>query len=162
MVTIGMCVFFFQAEDGIRDVAVTGVQTCALPISRGGPHHARRPRAVSVLRGGAARLGGPRSPGGPAAGRAVDVGGGDDLSVGGGERGLVPVVRPGRTRRRGWGGAAGSVRQCRIRNAECGTEGARIAYGDHLIDRRPSIPHSALRIPHWSTRPRRSLPGDAA
>src|SRR2546422_7918192 len=28
--------FFFQAEDGIRDVAVTGVQTCALPISTGG------------------------------------------------------------------------------------------------------------------------------
>src|SRR5687768_18028478 len=27
-------IFFFQAEDGIRDVAVTGVQTCALPISR--------------------------------------------------------------------------------------------------------------------------------
>ena len=24
--------FFFHAEDGIRDVAVTGVQTCALPI----------------------------------------------------------------------------------------------------------------------------------
>src|SRR2546429_8695521 len=37
--------FFFQAEDGIRDVAVTGVQTCALPIcqphqrERGGPAH---------------------------------------------------------------------------------------------------------------------------
>src|SRR2546429_2745919 len=28
--------FFFQAEDGIRDVAVTGVQTCALPIYRTG------------------------------------------------------------------------------------------------------------------------------
>src|SRR3989449_7415980 len=28
-----MLFFFFQAEDGIRDVAVTGVQTCALPIS---------------------------------------------------------------------------------------------------------------------------------
>src|SRR5687768_7623728 len=27
------CLFFFQAEDGIRYVAVTGVQTCALPIS---------------------------------------------------------------------------------------------------------------------------------
>src|SRR3989449_3099184 len=27
--------FFFQAEDGIRDVAVTGVQTCALPIYDG-------------------------------------------------------------------------------------------------------------------------------
>src|SRR5690606_40224602 len=26
------CVFFFQAEDGIRDFHVTGVQTCALPI----------------------------------------------------------------------------------------------------------------------------------
>src|SRR5690606_40369968 len=30
-------VFFFQAEDGIRDFHVTGVQTCALPISR--PHY---------------------------------------------------------------------------------------------------------------------------
>ena len=29
--------FFFQAEDGIRDIGVTGVQTCALPIySRNG------------------------------------------------------------------------------------------------------------------------------
>src|SRR2546427_7346434 len=26
------CFFFFQAEDGIRDLTVTGVQTCALPI----------------------------------------------------------------------------------------------------------------------------------
>src|SRR3712207_7770645 len=25
-------IFFFQAEDGIRDIGVTGVQTCALPI----------------------------------------------------------------------------------------------------------------------------------
>src|SRR3712207_7042258 len=30
-----MCCFFFQAEDGIRDIGVTGVQTCALPISDG-------------------------------------------------------------------------------------------------------------------------------
>src|SRR5256886_2930477 len=28
----GVVVFFFQAEDGIRDLTVTGVQTCALPI----------------------------------------------------------------------------------------------------------------------------------
>src|SRR2546430_15854579 len=28
-----LCCFFFQAEDGIRDLTVTGVQTCALPIS---------------------------------------------------------------------------------------------------------------------------------
>src|SRR4030042_5527448 len=39
---IAVCVFcFFQAEDGIRDVAVTGVQTCALPICDDPP--ARRP-----------------------------------------------------------------------------------------------------------------------
>src|SRR5688500_6143712 len=31
--TGGVCHFFFQAEDGIRDYKVTGVQTCALPIS---------------------------------------------------------------------------------------------------------------------------------
>src|SRR2546429_254853 len=31
---IGVYLLFFQAEDGIRDVAVTGVQTCALPIYR--------------------------------------------------------------------------------------------------------------------------------
>src|SRR2546427_6912689 len=30
----GIRFFFFQAEDGIRDLTVTGVQTCALPISR--------------------------------------------------------------------------------------------------------------------------------
>src|SRR3712207_7731153 len=28
----GCIFFFFQAEDGIRDIGVTGVQTCALPI----------------------------------------------------------------------------------------------------------------------------------
>src|SRR5256886_11287787 len=32
--TVVLKFFFFQAEDGIRDLTVTGVQTCALPISR--------------------------------------------------------------------------------------------------------------------------------
>src|SRR5437868_13859663 len=32
------CFFFFQAEDGIRDRNVTGVQTCALPISGPAAH----------------------------------------------------------------------------------------------------------------------------
>src|SRR3989440_6271804 len=37
MQTVDSCrVFFFQAEDGIRDLIVTGVQTCALPISLAG------------------------------------------------------------------------------------------------------------------------------
>src|SRR5256885_1500927 len=33
MMNLISCFFFFQAEDGIRDYKVTGVQTCALPIS---------------------------------------------------------------------------------------------------------------------------------
>src|SRR4029434_6734113 len=33
---VSILLFFFQAEDGIRDSSVTGVQTCALPIST--PH----------------------------------------------------------------------------------------------------------------------------
>src|SRR5256885_14950272 len=33
-----MYFFFFQAEDGIRDYKVTGVQTCALPICLRGEH----------------------------------------------------------------------------------------------------------------------------
>src|SRR5437763_11601054 len=36
--------FFFQAEDGIRDTSVTGVQTCALPISGGTPTRSCRRR----------------------------------------------------------------------------------------------------------------------
>ena len=32
MMMMGVDVFFFQAGDGIRDIGVTGVQTCALPI----------------------------------------------------------------------------------------------------------------------------------
>src|SRR2546428_2687159 len=35
--------FFFQAEDGIRDLTVTGVQTCALPISCGTGSRGRAP-----------------------------------------------------------------------------------------------------------------------
>src|SRR5256886_12421800 len=42
--------FFFQAEDGIRDLTVTGVQTCALPISRltRGRRLARFPPTLTV------------------------------------------------------------------------------------------------------------------
>src|SRR5690348_18041824 len=64
-------IFFFQAEDGIRDGRVTGVQTCALPISsdgaaplgfnlegpflaeaRKGAHDAAHLQAPAELRGG--------------------------------------------------------------------------------------------------------------
>src|SRR5438034_3305312 len=40
---------FFQAEDGIRDHCVTGVQTCALPISIGAGHPAALIRHSSKL-----------------------------------------------------------------------------------------------------------------
>src|SRR5438128_11496626 len=40
-----LVVFFFQAEDGIRDATVTGVQTCALPISLVSHHRAAEPCA---------------------------------------------------------------------------------------------------------------------
>src|SRR2546427_10459032 len=45
--------FFFQAEDGIRDLTVTGVQTCALPIwhgQEGGSAQGKRQRAKAGKR----------------------------------------------------------------------------------------------------------------
>src|SRR5258708_14801022 len=46
-----VCFFFFQAEDGIRDDLVTGVQTCALPISATAvPERAPGTRARQSLR----------------------------------------------------------------------------------------------------------------
>src|SRR2546426_5676698 len=48
--------FFFQAEDGIRDYKVTGVQTCALPIS------AAAPGCVAAAQGGAVLPGGEQAP----------------------------------------------------------------------------------------------------
>src|SRR2546430_7086180 len=48
--------FFFQAEDGIRDLTVTGVQTCALPISPSGrAPSVARPRAPDRDTGAAIR-----------------------------------------------------------------------------------------------------------
>src|SRR3972149_9708556 len=49
--------FFFQAEDGIRDLTVTGVQTCALPIFAGGGPESAGARGVGPYRGGAGEQG---------------------------------------------------------------------------------------------------------
>src|SRR5204863_2148568 len=40
---------FFQAEDGIRDLYVTGVQTCALPISDDGAEQRLRARGAAAV-----------------------------------------------------------------------------------------------------------------
>src|SRR2546429_5541978 len=50
LLTAVRVIFFFQAEDGIRDVAVTGVQTCALPIC-----HRPRNRSGARARSGSRR-----------------------------------------------------------------------------------------------------------
>src|SRR5205807_4962615 len=58
-VTLLFYFFFFQAEDGIRDYKVTGVQTCALPISPHAPRSMPRRcmwRASSRLRWPISRL----------------------------------------------------------------------------------------------------------
>src|SRR5207302_8205849 len=52
--------FFFQAEDGIRDFHVTGVQTCALPICPFAAGHAALRRADQGSRAGPRRLDPPR------------------------------------------------------------------------------------------------------
>src|SRR2546429_9658565 len=49
--TVRLLFFFFQAEDGIRDVAVTGVQTCALPISTSYGYRVRARDAAGNLSG---------------------------------------------------------------------------------------------------------------
>src|SRR5437660_7341790 len=61
-------VFFFQAEDGIRDGHVTGVQTCALPICRGsrygidGPILETSLGSIGTVLEGATREAGRRKP----------------------------------------------------------------------------------------------------
>src|SRR5205085_5215689 len=64
-VSVNPFIFFFQAEDGIRDLTVTGVQTCALPILRTAVRRRHVRRA-----GGAAAAGlpGPAAARGPARG----------------------------------------------------------------------------------------------
>src|SRR2546430_6024147 len=57
----GCYFFFFQAEDGIRDLTVTGVQTCALPISRSSAHADKR-HSDFFPAGLAARQASPRTP----------------------------------------------------------------------------------------------------
>src|SRR5438874_13760555 len=48
MISVYVCVFFFQAEDGIRDLYVTGVQTCALPICHIAARHREGLRLIPI------------------------------------------------------------------------------------------------------------------
>src|SRR2546425_289064 len=72
-----MLFFFFQAEDGIRDKLVTGVQTCALPISAGTCDTGPRPkRSRSRRTRSRLRREGPRDCLSALAGRRRPAGGG--------------------------------------------------------------------------------------
>src|SRR2546430_10089169 len=112
MIDVELFFFFFQAEDGIRDLTVTGVQTCALPIwdrgslgdrARRDPDRARRAHARSRPR---ARAADPAR----AAHRARAISRGGDVSDRGKPLYMIGVVaqmlnvhprRSGSTRRRG-------------------------------------------------------------
>src|SRR5256885_8016187 len=81
-------VFFFQAEDGIRDYKVTGVQTCALPISK-----QQRVDDVAAAQFGAGRqIGG----GGPEFGARLLIGTRPDVDVRVLEELALPTERPDR------------------------------------------------------------------
>src|SRR5215813_15143538 len=76
-------IFFFQAEDGIRDADVTGVQTCGLPISR-------RTRRRARLRHGPAARGDRRAREGRDRPRAAGAAGAARVGADGVERGRAP------------------------------------------------------------------------
>src|SRR2546430_3708081 len=89
--------FFFQAEDGIRDLTVTGVQTCALPISRRAAafghanEEVRRGRTPPLLPDGSGEDAGAEDPGRILARLPEQIGiggnGGGRERGGGGKRG---------------------------------------------------------------------------
>src|SRR2546430_15869841 len=81
--------FFFQAEDGIRDLTVTGVQTCALPISRRSRCRADRSRTRASARPRARRDDRPRV--GHQNGRASCRGRGEISVVGGSLKKKTPA-----------------------------------------------------------------------
>src|SRR2546430_15722021 len=114
-----MCIFFFffQAEDGIRDLTVTGVQTCALPILSSQPQAAgtsnRRRRLKSVgMQDGSLIKAIPTMPssvgmksaeklayqGGPGCGGIVSITGGFALTTSAGKTPARKTNRPIKTR----------------------------------------------------------------
>src|SRR2546421_7324661 len=136
--------FFFQAEDGIRDLIVTGVQTCALPISR---------RAARKHHRLGARLGRDGGGGGGGATRAVA---------------RVHRLRRDRVRFHGAAGLPGAAR-VRVRAASVrGTAGlARPSAHGRVVSRlrarqgRPPVAwETAGALPAGRAAPARRRPGD--
>src|SRR2546429_4459557 len=122
--------FFFQAEDGIRDVAVTGVQTCALPISPV-PHPAAEPRHPRhPARGDHAPVHQVhRADAGAAAGARGGVSG-DGRDAGGDQVADAPAAAEGR------GGGRGGP----ARGAGAAASGKRALQARRRRDRQPAAP----------------------
>src|SRR2546427_8535832 len=78
-----LSIFFFQAEDGIRDLTVTGVQTCALPICFITPES---PQLRCLMSGRD-----PLNPTGPALGNPISA----KYSAGAGQGGWLAYVTHG-------------------------------------------------------------------
>src|SRR5437773_7453897 len=96
--------FFFQAEDGIRDRDVTGVQTCALPICAALDEAARleSSRAAAALAAGTWQSLGPANVGGRVTDLAVDPVHTDTVYAGAATGGVWKSVDAGRTFTSAW------------------------------------------------------------
>src|SRR2546425_3119716 len=140
--------FFFQAEDGIRDKLVTGVQTCALPICRAGAADHRQLRCAGMgrYRDGAATVQPGKGKG--ETGNRSWHSAGPRCEPGRRRRAdRVSLLRAGATHHGGdseceWGKRA--VWVIPMRNAEWGMRSVR---GRSLAERR-SVLNSAFRILH--------------
>src|SRR2546422_7737420 len=132
--------FFFQAEDGIRDVAVTGVQTCALPICEEKPLRDTRGRLARPagwrrrdIRGRTART---------AAEEGSNQRGGDRGSRGRDEAASVRGMLQANAHLATWfgeqvvstGGCRSVRRAAKLRRCSCG-RGGRVAEGGGLLNR---------------------------
>src|SRR5207247_5554844 len=109
--------FFFQAEDGIRDPLVTGVQTCALPISQSRVEPACLERRAGTYSQRSARpREGPCTVDPPARIQA-DLGGRGGKTLGRSDLVVLPVLAPEIPGRpvRNQAGAGGSPAHRRVR-----------------------------------------------
>src|SRR3989441_708984 len=156
--------FFFQAEDGIRDKLVTGVQTCALPISQDGeksdPGKERDARILRQLQYPAIELDQAQVavqevlwPG------AVDVeDGGAKREVGQSHPALAHVARGGfplwLARPPPLGQDVRPRRQRERGERPWVAQGGRAGRGEQLVERQPPDPSGVPRVPTAGSAPR--------
>src|SRR5690606_28915937 len=135
-------VFFFQAEDGIRDFHVTGVQTCALPIYAG----RCRARRCALVRHERARTALSGSPAGKrASGRRIRDAGAHHAARRGSRKGALDERYRIRARSR-VAAASAQRRRVRVRARRHGRHAGRGGRERHT-DRRPDVSRAADRYP---------------